>query len=680
MPNEDGRPLRELLRDLDHVSRMAVERAVLLAVVGTEIRASRPNEVEQDQSMAFLERGRDEPPHVLVATVAVGEDDVGVTSADDMDVVALGQRGHPSSVTTAPPPLPRSSWFDLLRHGGLLRVVPPRRAGQNASPMVKNVGGQFDPALGSRPGTCDAPPLRSLETAQAKGERIRELEARIEAGGGERAVAKLHARGKHTALERIEMLVDPGSFSEIDKFVGAHRGVHRGNTIVGHALVEGRPVVIVSNMSESKAGAWYGESVFKTLRAQEFAFQHRIPIVFLVDSASAYLPEQEDVHSGSRHGGRVFHNMANHSGVFPQVAGVFGASVAGGAYIPGLADFVPMVTGHSAMFLAGPKLVQAAIGEEVSVEDLGGAKLHCRQSGVGDLECSDEAAALAAIRRFLSYFPTNHREKTPRVVPTDSATRETPALATLIPGESRKAYDMRAVVAELVDEESFFELRPGHGQSLLVGVSRFDGRAVGIVASQPKYLGGVIDAAAADKAAWFISLCDAYNLPLLFLQDVPGFMVGSKAEKGGIIHAGARMLQAMARARVPRITVVLRKAYGAGQYALCGPGFAPTRVLALPTAETGTMAPEQLSQVVYGEALATVGDDDARRSAIEAERDAVVGHHHRTLGADYAASKGWYDAIIQPEHLRKALVRELALASDHFQGEPLDGRRSISLT
>lgn len=545
--------------------------------------------------------------------------------------------------------------------------------------MTKTVGGQFDPALGSRQGAVDATPLRSLETAEAKATRVREIEARIDAGGGPKAIEKLHARGKHTGWERIEMLVDAGSFSELDKFVGSHRGVNRGNTIVGHGTVDGRPVVVVSNMSESKAGAWYGESVFKTLRAQELAFAHRIPIVFLVDSASAYLPEQEDVHSGSRHGGRVFHYMANHSGIFPQVAGVFGASVAGGAYIPGLADFVPMVTGHSAMFLAGPKLVQAAVGEEVSVEDLGGAKVHCRQSGVGDLECADEAAALASIRRFLSYLPTNHREQAPRLATTDDPQRSTPSLGTLIPAESRKAYDMRAVLGEIVDRESLFEVRPGHGQALVVAFARMDGRAVGIVASQPKYLGGVIDASAADKAAWFISLCDAFNVPLLFLQDVPGFMVGSKAEKGGIIHAGARMLQAMARARVPRITVVLRKAYGAGQYALCGPGFAPSRILALPTAETGTMAPEQLSQVVYGEALAMAGDDPARRAAIEAERDAVVSHHHRTLGADYAASKGWYDAIVQPEDLRRVLVRELAL-SQHFQGEPLDGRRSVSLT
>jgi methylmalonyl-CoA decarboxylase subunit alpha len=523
----------------------------------------------------------------------------------------------------------------------------------------------------------DRRPLRDLKDASAKASAIREIEERIEQGGGAAAVEKLHARGKHTGWERIEMLVDDGSFSELDKHVGAHRGVYRGNTITGHGLIDGRPVVVVSNMSESKAGAWYGESVFKTLRAQEFSFAHRVPIVFLVDSASAYLPEQEHVHSGARHGGRVFHYLANHSGLFPQVAGVFGASVAGGAYIPGLADFVPMVSNHSAMFLAGPKLVQAAIGEEVSVEELGGARVHCRQSGVGDLECADETAALQSIRRFLSYLPTNHSSKPPRSATSDDPRR---ACAIEIPGDSRKAYDMRAVLSEIADRESFFELRAGYGQSLIVGLARLDGHAIGVVASQPKHLGGVIDSSAADKAAWFISLCDAFNVPLFFLQDVPGFMVGSKAERGGIIHAGARMIQAMARARVPRITIIVRKAYGAGQYALCGPGFAPTRVLALPTAETGTMAPEQLSQVVYGEALAMAGDNAARRAAIEAERDAVVGHHHRTLGADYAASKGWYDALVQPEDLRRVLVRELALVTEHFAHVPVEGRRSISLT
>ncbi|MBK9261205.1 MAG: acyl-CoA carboxylase subunit beta [Polyangiaceae bacterium] len=547
--------------------------------------------------------------------------------------------------------------------------------------MSESPSGKFDPSMPARPGIASSePPLRSVEDASDKASRIRELEARIEAGGGPAAVAKLHARGKLTGWERIELLVDPGSFSELDKFIGSHRGVYRGNTITGHGLIDGRPVVVVSNMSESKAGAWYGESVFKTLRAQEFSFRHRIPIVFLVDSASAYLPEQEDVHSGSRHGGLVFHYVANHSGLFPQVAGVFGASVAGGAYLPGLSDFVPMVAGQSAMFLAGPKLVQAAIGEEVSVEELGGAKLHCRQSGVGDLECQDEASALREIRRFLSYLPSNHTQKPPRAAQSDDPRRETPLLETLIPSESRKGYDMRALVAEVVDRESFFELRPGYGQAIVVGLCRMDGRPVGVVASQPKHLGAVIDAPAADKAAWFISLCDAFNVPLLFLQDVPGFMVGSKAERGGIIHAGSRMIQAMARARVPRITVILRKAYGAGQYAMCGPGFAPTRVLALPTAETGTMAPEQLSEVVYGEALAMAGDNAAKRAAIEAERDAVVSHHNGTLGADYAASKGWYDAIVYPRELRAVLVREVALAAEHYEAAAVEGRRSICLT
>src|SRR5688572_23943500 len=302
-------------------------------------------------------------------------------------------------------------------------------------------------------------PLRDLPLA-AKVERLAALERRVEEGGGARAIERLHARGKHTGWERIEMLVDKGSFSELDKHVGAHRGVLRGNTITGHALIDGRPVVIVSNMSESKAGAWYGESVFKTLRAQELSFAHRIPIVFLVDSASAYLPEQEDVHSGARHGGRVFHYLANHSGLFPQVAGLFGASVAGGAYVPGLADFAPMVSGQSSMFLAGPKLVQAAIGEQIDAEQLGGARLHCRESGVGDLECADDAACLQAIRRFLSYLPSNHHGRPPRVETGDDPGRATAELAQIIPADPRKVYDVIAVLEAVFDRGSLFVLRP----------------------------------------------------------------------------------------------------------------------------------------------------------------------------------------------------------------------------
>ncbi len=546
--------------------------------------------------------------------------------------------------------------------------------------MSDKAGGRFDPSMpprGPRDGT-EQTPLRELPDGAAKAARVREIEQRVEAGGGARAVDKLHARGKHTGWERIEMLVDPGSFSELDKLVGSHRGVIRGNTITGHGRVDGRPLVIISNMSESKAGAWYGESVFKMLRAQEFSYKHRIPLVMLVDSASAYLPEQEDVHSGFRHGGRVFYYLANNSGVFPQVAAVFGWSVAGGAYVPGLVDFVPMVKKQSAMFLAGPKLVKAAVGEEVSEEDLGGARMHCRDSGVGDLECDGEQACLDSIRRFLSYLPTHCDEPPPRIDTGDDPERATPEIGELIPSEARKAYDIVPVLRSLCDADSVFELRPHYGRSIAVAFGRLDGHSIGVVASQPKYLGGVIDSPAADKAAWFISLCDAYNVPLLFLQDVPGFMVGTKAEKSGIIHAGSRMIQAMARARVPRFTVVLRKAYGAGQYALCGPGFEPTRVFGLPTAETGTMAPQQLSSVVYGGAVAAATGE--RRAAIEAERDAVVGHHTISLGADYAASKGWYDGVIQPENLRKTLVRELRLAVEHLTPRRVLGRRSISLT
>jgi acetyl-CoA carboxylase carboxyltransferase component len=545
--------------------------------------------------------------------------------------------------------------------------------------MSDKPGSAFDPALPARPEPAGAPPaLLDLESGRAREEAVRRLEQQVERGAGERAVARLRERGKHTGWERIGMLCDPGSFSELDKLLGSRRGVLRGNTITGHGLIDGRPVVVVSNMSESKAGAWYGESVFKILRAQEFSYEHRIPIVFLVDSASAYLPEQEDVHSGFRHGGRVFHYLANNSGLFPQVAGLFGWSVAGGAYVPGMCDFVPMVSGQSAMFLAGPKLVQAAIREEVSVEDLGGARVHCRGSGVGDLECGDEAAALASIRRFLSYLPTSHKHAPPRIPSADDPQRETPEIAALIPDDARKAYDIRVLLASLCDRDSVFELRPHFGGAIVVALARLDGSAVGIVSSQPRHLGGVIDGAAADKAAWFISLCDAFNVPLVFLQDVPGFMIGTRAERGGIIHAGARMIQAMSRARVPRITVILRKAYGAGQYALCGPGFAPTRMLALPTAETGTMAADQLSQVVYGEALSSARSEE-ERARIERERDAVIAHHRLTLGADYAASRGWYDAIVYPAELRIRLIRELALAA-HYTGAPHEARTPIRLT
>jgi acetyl-CoA carboxylase carboxyltransferase component len=520
--------------------------------------------------------------------------------------------------------------------------------------------------------------LRELRGHAEKAARVRALEARIDEGPGEGAIARRRARGRHTGRERVEMLLDPGSFVELDKFSGALRGVYRGNTLTGHGRVDGRPVVVVSNLGESKAGAWYGESVAKILRAQEFSRRRGLPFVLLVDSASAYLPEQDEVHSGPRHGGHIFYHLANNSGRFPQVAAVFGRSVAGGAYVPGLCDFVPMVRGQGAMFLAGPKLVRAAVGEDVGAEELGGARVHCRQSGVGDLECDDEPACAAAVRRYLSYLPTNADGAPPRLEPDDDPARPTPEVASLVAADPRQAYDVRPVLAAVFDRDSLFELRPHYGASIVVAFGRLGGRSVGAVASQPRHLGGVIDAAAADKAAWFVSLCDAFNVPLTFFQDTPGFLVGSRAERGGIIHAGARLIQAMARARVPRLTVILRKAYGAGQYALCGPGFEPARVFGLPTAETGTMAPEQLAEVVYAEAVAAA--PAAARAAVERERDEVVARHRVALGADYAASKGWYDAIVYPEALRATLAGEIALVADHWAPRPPDGHRPVALT
>src|ERR671922_1271667 len=414
-------------------------------------------------------------------------------------------------------------------------------------------------------------------------------------GGGEDKIALQHERGKLTARERIDLLVDPGTFVEIGIHGGPHfsqramegREAPADGVITGWGDVDGRPCCIVAYDFTVMAGSMGMTGELKVSRMREMALQKRMPFIWLLDSAGARIQEAAgSLFAGSGH---LFREEVTMSGVVPLVAGMLGPCAAGTAYIPGLSDFVPMVVGQGAMALAGPHLTKAVTGEEISMEDLGGAKVHCRKSGVGDLEVSDDAECIEAIKTYLSFFPSNCEEKPPLRETEDPEDRMSEKLLDIVPESPRHPYDMYDVISEIVDDGVYFDIKPKFAKTIITCLARFGGMPVGIVANQPKQLGGILENDSADKAARFVNLCDAFSIPLVFLQDVPGFMVGSKVEHAGIIRHGAKMLYAVSRATVPKVTVIIRKAYGAGYYVMNGSGYEPDQIYAWPSAEISVM-------------------------------------------------------------------------------------------
>ncbi|MDP6943361.1 MAG: carboxyl transferase domain-containing protein, partial [Myxococcota bacterium] len=361
--------------------------------------------------------------------------------------------------------------------------------------------------------------------------------------------------------------------------------------------------------------------------------------------------------------GHMFFDQVVMSGVVPQVAAMVGPGNAGTAYIPGLADFVPMVKGTSSMALAGPALVKAAVGEDISEQDLGGSKIHNRESGCADLEVKTDAECIEAVRNYLSFFPSCSRHKPPRREADEVARKLGDDILDILPEDTRKSYDMRALAQEIVDGGELFELKPKFARSMVTGLARIAGNSVGIVANNPKYLGGVIDSNAAYKAARFISLCDAFNIPLIFLVDVPGFMVGASAEKSGIIRHGSQMLHAMAGATVPKLTVIVRKAYGAGYYAMCGRAYEPDMIVAWPTAEISVMGPEGMVGIAAGKLLASSPDPDkVRAQMVEMIRPYIDLYEVARLGL--------VDEVIDPRETRWVLAQGLEMTRDKVVERP----------
>jgi propionyl-CoA carboxylase beta subunit len=500
------------------------------------------------------------------------------------------------------------------------------------------------------------------------------------AGGPERHRAKAREQGKLPVRERVARLLDGDSFAEESLLANWQEdGLGADGVVTGLGRIGGRAVAVMANDPTVKAGSWGPKTVEKILRIQERALELHVPMVYLVDSAGARITEQVQMFPGRRGAGRIFHNQVKLSGLVPQVCVLFGPSAAGGAYIPAFCDIVIMRDGNASMYLGSPRMAQMVIGEDVTLDEMGGARMHTGVSGCGHMLVKSDEEGIDAAQRYLSYLPSNwesHPPADPPVAPPavapvggdaalvgsdpegSRASKPSP-IAELIPADENKPFDMKLLLAALLDADSFMEIHARWAKELIVGFARLHGQAVGIVANQPKFKGGVLFSDSADKAARFIWTCNAFNVPLLFLADVPGFMIGTQVERQGIIRHGAKMISAVSEATVPKISVIVRKAYGAGLYAMAGPAFDPDCCLALPSASIAVMGPQAAINAVYYNQLQAIEDGSAR--AAETER--LRREYSEDIDIMHLASELVIDAVIEPEDLRGELIRRFALAS-----------------
>jgi acetyl-CoA carboxylase carboxyltransferase component len=487
------------------------------------------------------------------------------------------------------------------------------------------------------------------------------------AGGPERHREKAAEQGKLPVRERVSLLLDAGSFAEEGLLANwQEEGLGADGVVTGVGTVDGRPVALMANDPTVKAGSWGPKTVEKILRIQERALSLGIPMVYLVDSAGARITEQVQMFPGRRGAGRIFYNQVKLSGVVPQVCVLFGPSAAGGAYIPAFCDIVIMREGNASMYLGSPRMAEMVIGEKVSLEEMGGARMHTGVSGCGHQLVASDAEGIETARRYLSYLPGKWDQHPPPAPPLPPAPSDGQAIAQLIPADENKPFDMKALIDRLIDEGSLFEIHPRWAKELIVGFARLDGRAIGIVANQPKHKGGVLFTDSADKAARFIWMCNAFNVPLLFLADVPGFMIGTQVEREGIIRHGAKMISAVSEATVPKLSVIVRKAYGAGLYAMAGPAFDPDCCIALPSASIAVMGPQAAINAVYYNQLQAIEDEQERARRTEELRR----EYAEDIDILHLASELVIDAVIEPEALRDELVARLAHAASKQRAWP----------
>ena len=503
-------------------------------------------------------------------------------------------------------------------------------------------------------------------------EEVRKHTDRALQGNLEKDRDKLAKANKRFVRDRLDRLLDPGSFVEDGLLANAlATDLPADGVVTGIGRVDGRSVCVMANDSTVKAGSWGARTVEKIVRLTETALRLELPVVYLVDSAGARITDQVELFPGRRGAGRIFANQVRLSGRVPQVCCLFGPSAAGGAYIPAFCDVVFMVEANASMYLGSPRMAQEVISEHATLEEMGGARMHATVSGCGDNLVQDDDEAVDAAKRWLSYLPRSWKEAAP-AIESRAPRSDAKPIATTVPVQERRAYDMRKVIDAVVDEDSFFEIKPLFAREVVVGFARLDGQPVGIVANNPLHLGGVLFVDSADKAARFIWLCDAFNVPLLFLADVPGFMIGTQVEREGIIRHGAKMITAVAEATVPKISVIGRKAYGAGLYAMCGPAFDPDACLALPSASIAVMGAEPAVNAVFYNKIQAIEDAD-ERAAFVAEKRA---EYETDVDLVHLAAELVVDAVIQPEDLRDELVRRFALAATRRR-EVFDRRHGV---
>ena len=483
------------------------------------------------------------------------------------------------------------------------------------------------------------------------------LDAALE-GGPERHRKKVAEQEKLPVRERVARLLDEGSLAEEGLLANwEQEGLGADGVVTGMGTIGGRPIALMANDPAVKAGSWGPKTVEKILRIQERALANQVPIVYLVDSAGARITDQVRMFPGRRGAGHIFHTQVRLSGQVPQVCLLFGPSAAGGAYIPAFCDIVIMRDGNASMYLGSPRMAEMVIGEKVTLEEMGGARMHTSVSGCGHMLAETDENAIDLARRYLSYMPANWREEPPAAPPSEPGEKR--AVSEIVPDNEKDPFDVKDLIGAVVDADSFCEVHDRWAKEVVVGYARLEGKTIGIVANQPKVKGGVLFVDSADKAARFIWTCNAFNVPLLFLADVPGFMIGTQVERQGIIRHGAKMVSAVSEATVPKLSVIVRKAYGAGLYAMAGPAFEPDACIALPTASIAVMGPEAAVNAVFYNQIQAIEDP--------AEREDFVRRKRSEYAADidilHLASELVVDAIIEPDELRNELIRRFAAAA-----------------
>ncbi|MCD6084041.1 MAG: methylmalonyl-CoA carboxyltransferase [Desulfurococcales archaeon] len=491
--------------------------------------------------------------------------------------------------------------------------------------------------------------------------KLMEMRKKALLGGGKEAIEKQHAKGKLTARERIDLLVDPNSFLEVDMFV-RHRATEFGmnkrfaygdGVVTGLATVGGRRVVVIAQDFTFMGGSLGEMHAAKIVKAMNYALSSGIPVIFLNDSGGARIQEGVDSLKGY---GDIFYMNVMASGVIPQVAAIMGPCAGGAVYSPALMDFIVMVKGTSFMFITGPRVVKAAIGEVVNEQQLGGAEVHATKSGMAHFIANNDEEVVGIIKKLLSYLPSNNSEDPPVVQTGDPPSRADPELDAIVPEDPNQAYDMKEIIRKVLDKDTFFEVHELWARSAIVGFGRLNGRVVGVVANQPAYLAGVLDIDSSDKIASFVRFCDAFNIPIVTFVDVPGYLPGTRQEHGGIIRHGAKVLYAYSEATVPKLTVVIRKAYGGAYIAMGSKHLGADFVAAWPTAEIAVMGPEGAAQIIWRKELAVAKTSEERKKMLE---KFVQEYRERVANPYAAAGRGYIDTVVKPRETRPTLIKAL---------------------